>query len=182
MRRGELAGLYWSDLDGDALSVRRSRNTIGGTILEGPPKSDRGLRTVPIDATLAGLLRDWWIEQGNLLARADLGPQYVFTNSVLAPWDPDGITRFWREDATRAVTEGLVSRYMRLHDARHWYATQLVAAGTDLNTVADQLGHSSPAFTLAVYGHSDLTRPDPTRPDPTRARAAADAVGAVLWG
>jgi len=44
---------------------------------------------------------------------------------------------------------------MRLHDARHWYATQLVAAGTDLNTVADQLGHSSPAFTLAVYGHSD---------------------------
>ena len=172
MRRGELAGLYWSDLDGDALSVRRSRNTIGGTILEGSPKSDRGLRTVPIDATLAGLLRDWWIEQGNLLARADLGPQYVFTNSVLAPWDPDGITRFWREDATRAVTEGLVSRYMRLHDARHWYATQLVAAGTDLNTVADQLGHSSPAFTLAVYGHSDSTR----------ARAAADAVGAVLWG
>jgi len=61
---------------------------------------------------------------------------------------------------------------MRLHDARHWYATQLVAAGTDLNTVADQLGHSSPAFTLAVYGHSDSTR----------ARAAADAVGAVLWG
>jgi integrase len=108
----------------------------------------------------------------DLLARADLGPQYVFTNSVLAPWDPDGITRFWREDATRAVTEGLVSRYMRLHDARHWYATQLVAAGTDLNTVADQLGHSSPAFTLAVYGHSDATR----------ARAAADAVGAVLWG
>ena len=61
---------------------------------------------------------------------------------------------------------------MRLHDARHWYATQLVAAGTDLNMVADQLGHSSPAFTLAVYGHSDATR----------ARAAADAVGAVLWG
>jgi integrase len=47
---------------------------------------------------------------------------------------------------------------MRLHDARHWYATQLVAAGTDLNTVADQLGHSTPAFTLAVYGHSDAAR------------------------
>jgi len=37
---------------------------------------------------------------------------------------------------------------------------------------ADQLGHSTPAFTLAVYGHSDAAR----------ARAAADAVGAVLWG
>jgi hypothetical protein len=38
-----------------------------------------------------GLLRGWWIEQGDLLARADLGPQYVFTNSVLSRWDPGGI-------------------------------------------------------------------------------------------
>ena len=61
---------------------------------------------------------------------------------------------------------------MRLHDARHWYATQLVAAETDLNTVADQLGHSSPAFTLAVYGHSDQERD----------RQAAATIAGVLGG
>jgi hypothetical protein len=65
---------------------------------------------------------------------------------------------------------------MRLHDARHWYATQLVAAGTDLNTVADKLGHSSPAFTLAVYGHSDSTRAPPVaQPTPSGPSCGADS-------
>ncbi len=61
---------------------------------------------------------------------------------------------------------------MRLHDCRHWHATQLVGAGVDLNTVADRLGHQTPAFTLAVYGHSDEERN----------RAAAVVIGAVLGG
>lgn len=59
---------------------------------------------------------------------------------------------------------------MRLHDCRHWHATQLVAAGVDLNTVADRLGHTTAAFTLSVYGHSDEERD----------RAAANALEAVL--
>ena len=59
---------------------------------------------------------------------------------------------------------------MRLHDCRHWNATPLVAANVDLNTVADRLGHATPAFTLAVYGRSD----------PERDRAAAGKLGAVL--
>ncbi len=59
---------------------------------------------------------------------------------------------------------------MRLHDCRHWNATQLVANNVDLNTVADRLGHSTPAFTLAVYGHSDTERD----------RAAASKLGAAL--
>ncbi len=63
---------------------------------------------------------------------------------------------------------------MRLHDARHWYATQLVAAGTDLNTVADQLGHSTPAFTLTVYGHSDVARAHVPQPTPSGQSCGAD--------
>ena len=47
---------------------------------------------------------------------------------------------------------------MTLHGCRHWNATQLVGARIDLNTVADRLGHATPAFTLAVYGHSDPER------------------------
>ena len=49
-------------------------------------------------------------------------------------------------------------------------AEDRVAAGVDLNTVADRLGHATPAFTLAVYGHSD----------PARDAAAADAVNRLL--
>ena len=82
------------------------------------------------------------------------------------------MTRMWQKDARRAVAEGLVSRYMRLHDARHWYGTQLFAVGTDLPTIRDQMGHASAAFTASIYGHSDETR----------AKAAGEAVGALLWG
>ena len=43
---------------------------------------------------------------------------------------------------------------MRLHDVRHWHATQLVAANTDIRTVADRLGHADAAFTINTYAHS----------------------------
>ena len=82
-----------------------------------------------------------------------------------------GDSRFWAKDARRAIREGLVSGYMRLHDTRHWYGTQLFAVGTDLPTIRDQMGHASAAFTASIYGHSDETR----------ARTAAEKVGALLW-
>ncbi|MBT3688250.1 MAG: site-specific integrase [Actinobacteria bacterium] len=173
LRRGELAGLYWRDIEENRITVRRSR-TLGpmGRPYEAPPKSKNGYRTVPIHEALADRLRSWWALQAQVFTEAGLGPQYVFTNSTLGPWDPNGMTRKWQRDTRRAVSEGLVSRYMRLHDARHWYGTQLFAVGTDLPTIRDQMGHASAAFTASIYGHSDETR----------AKAAGEAVGALLWG
>ncbi len=101
---------------------------------------------------------------------AGIRTEYLLTDSTLQAWHPDALTRQWARDAARAVAEGLVLAPMRLHDCRHWNATQLVAANVDLNTVADRLGHATPAFTLAVYGHSD----------PERDRAAAGNLGGVL--
>ena len=72
----------------------------------------------------------------------------------------------------RGLAKSISSETMRLHDCRHWHASQLVAAGVDLNTIADRLGHQTPAFTLAVYGHSNEERD----------RAAAAAIAAVLSG
>ena len=116
-------------------------------------------------------MEEWRTAQAEQLFEAGLGPQYVFTNSTLGPWDPGGITHFWSSDARQAIREGLVSVYMRLHDTRHWYGTQLFAVGTDLPTIRDQMGHASAAFTASTYGHSDAIR----------ARTAAEKVGALLW-
>ena len=80
------------------------------------------------------------------------------------------MTQAWAKDVKRAVDGGVVPARMRLHDCRHWHATQLVAAGVDLNTVADRLGHATAAFTLSVYGHSDAARDE----------AAAAAVESAL--
>ena len=172
LRRSELAGLYWTDFDGDRVTVRRAR-TIGSDNRpqENPPKSKNGYRSVPIHPGLSDRLEGWRTAQAEHLFDAGLGPQYVFTNSTLGPWDPNGISRFWAKDARRAIREGLVSGYMRLHDTRHWYGTQLFAVGTDLPTIRDQMGHASAAFTASIYGHSDETR----------ARTAAEKVGALLW-
>ena len=54
---------------------------------------------------------------------------------------------------------------MTLHGCRHWNATELLGNGIGANTVSDRLGHVSPAFTLAVYGHSDQERDRPGRFD-----------------
>ena len=64
------------------------------------------------------------------------------------------MTRAWARDAKRAVAEGLATNPMRLHDVRHWHATQLVAANTDIRTVADRLGHADAAVTINTYAHS----------------------------
>ena len=58
----------------------------------------------------------------------------------------------------------------RLHDLRHFTATQLIGAGVDVRTVAGRLGHSDPSVTLRVYSHA-LEERD---------RAAADVIGRVL--
>ena len=101
--------------------------------------------------------------------KSGIRSEYLLTGPTLEPWHPDSLTQAWARDAARATADGLAEAPMRLHDCRHWNATQLVANNVDLNTVADRLGHSTPAFTLAVYGHSDAERD----------RAAASKLGAA---
>ena len=172
LRRGELAALTWSDIKGDQLSVVRTRSTANHEVVEGAPKTARGRRTLTISPDLVLVLKEWKKTQTELLLRSGIRQDYVLTNTTLSPWHPDALTRQWTRDAKEAVADGLVTFYIPLHNCRHWNATQLVAARVDLNTVADRLGHSTPAFTLATYGHSD----------PERDREAAIALGNALNG
>ena len=100
-----MAGLYWSDLDGGALTVRRARVCgMGGRPYLSPPKSAHGYRTVPIHPVLAERLDEWRAVQANQLFAKGLGPQYMFTNSEPGPWFPSYITHHWRQDVKPAVT------------------------------------------------------------------------------
>jgi len=81
------------------------------------------------------------------------------------PWFPDSVSRAFRRLCQR---EGL--REARLHDLRHFVASQLLAAGIDARTVAGRLGHRNAATTLNVYAHV-LEHAD---------RHAADVIGAIL--
>lgn len=66
------------------------------------------------------------------------------------PANPDRIGAWWRLARKRAG----IDREWRLHDLRHWSATQAIAAGLDVRTVANRLGHVNPAMTLRVYAHA----------------------------
>jgi integrase len=171
LRRGEAAGLRWSDLDLDAgtLTVTGQLQQLSGRLVAGPPKSDAGRRVIALDKTTIAALREHRVrQQGERAAggtgRAERG--YVFTTRAGKPVGPDRMTRLFRE---LVAASGLPP--VTLHGLRHGAATLALAAGTDLKIVADQLGHSTITLTADTY----------TSVLPQTARTAADSTAALLF-
>jgi integrase len=141
LRRGEAAGLRWSDLDLDArtLTVSGQLQQLGGRMVSGPPKSDAGRRVIALDKTTIAALREHRFRQEG--ERAAAGARwaeagYVFTTRAGKPVGPDRMTRLFRKLVAAC---GLPP--VTLHGLRHGAATLALAAGTDLKIVQDQLGH-----------------------------------------
>jgi integrase len=154
LRRGEIAGLRWCDVDLDraTLTVQQTRVSVGGTALTSAPKSERSLRTLPLTRDLERVLRDTRKRQSadRLAAGAAYsGLGYVVVDELGQPLHPDTITSRW----VRTVADAWVPR-IRLHDARHTCATLLHLRGVPTAVIAAWLGHASAAFTLRTYAHA----------------------------
>jgi integrase len=153
-RRGELCALRWSgvDLDAAELVVVRSLIVRGGQLVEKDTKTHAARRIALSDDSVA-LLDE---HQRRCAQRAqacgtELVPEaYVFSFDPASrhPMNPDSVThRFGR----LAKQLGL---HVRLHDLRHYAATQLIAGGVDVRTVSGRIGHAGGgATTLKVYTH-----------------------------
>jgi integrase len=151
LRRGEAAGLRWRDvdLDGKTAVICQQLQQYDGHLAVCPPKTPHSARTIALDHTTAGALRAHRDRQ-----RAEavaFGPGYrasgyVFTNLNGDPMAPDRLSRTFKKLAADA---GLPP--VRLHDLRHGAATLALAAGVDLRTVQDMLGHSSIVLTADTY-------------------------------
>lgn len=172
MRRGEVAGLRWADLDLGAgrLSVRSTRVLVYGDVQVVEPKTPRSRRLIALDAGTVGALHDHQARQGAERHRAaevweDTG--YVFTSEDGRPIDPDRITHLFG----LAVTASGLPR-IRLHDLRHTSATLALGAGVHPKVVSERLGHSSIAITLDTYSHVL----------PSMQEQAAATLGALLDG
>jgi len=159
MRRGELLGLRWRDvdLDGATITVRRSAGLIrnageGAEVVEGPTKNGKP-RVVDLDPGTVEVLRSWKRERGSLalvLARDDA---LVFGDANGQHRNPEHFSRTWNQTAARAVGDGLDLLPIRLHDLRHTHATILLQAGEPVHVVSQRLGHASVVVTLTVYAH-----------------------------
>ncbi len=152
MRRGELCALRWwhVDLDARELLIERSYVQSGARRKEKDTKTHQARRIALDDATVALLAaRRERSQQLAALAGVDLPPDaYVFGPEPggRTPVLPDAVTRRFRRLARR------VGVPTSLHGLRHYSATQLLAAGVDLRTVAGRLGHGGGgATTLRVY-------------------------------
>ena len=175
LRRGEAAGLRWTDVDLDhaQLAITRQRTTTGYTVHEGPPKSATSRRTVALDTHTVQVLRLHQRHQQRQQQRRDnagkpcLPSGYVFTRPDGTPFHPGYLTQRFRLLIDRA---GLPP--IRLQDLRHGTASLAHSAGADLKTIQDLLGHSTIALTADVY----------TNVLPAAQRKEAEATARLIFG
>jgi integrase len=166
MRRGEVLGLRWSDvdLDGARLAVRRTASCAGYKVHITTNKTATSRRAVDLDAQTVDVLREWRAQQ---TLEAHAPSELVFTNKRGALVHPHVLSQSF-ERVTRAAELPRI----RFHDLRHTHATLLLKAGVPLKVVSERLGHSTPAFTMAVYQHVP----------PGMQRAAADLFAQLITG
>jgi len=155
MRRNELLGLRWRDVDLDAgrLTIEQAlEQTAAHGVRTKGPKTKYGRRTISLPAhTVTELQAHWRAQQERRLAMGlgkapDDAP--VFATVDGGYLSPDAITQAWVRQMRAIGMPGTT-----LHSLRHTHASMLISAGVDVLTVSRRLGHGSPTITLDVYGH-----------------------------
>ncbi len=178
MRRGEVCGLRWRDvdLDGGTLKVREvvGIDGSGSTYLKAP-KTDGSRRDIPLTPELAGWLASWRDEVGAKCRAAGerFRPELFVCGDVDGSYqDPKKLGRAFRRRADRLGLVGTQGRRPTFHDLRHTFATVAIAKGADIKSISSIMGHASAAMTLDIYAS----------PDADAKRLAMDRVGAALAG
>jgi integrase len=156
MRRGEACGLRWSDIDLGAgrLTVQRSHLALPNAVGDHPTKT-RSVRTVTLDPATVAAFTVAWRAARHLARFAGVDDDsrragYVFSFDAdgSSAWRGDTVSARWIRSRRAAGVEGV-----RLHDLRHWQATQLLDAGVPVPTVAARLGHADGTTTMKIYAH-----------------------------
>jgi integrase len=149
MRRGEIVGLKWTDLDESRsrLSITRTVQCVGGRPAEFGVKTRTSRRTVELDHHTLELLINWRrrLQRDRLPYGAH---DWMFCNAHGRFLNPESINQLF----DRVVRRCDVPR-IRFHDLRHTHASLLVADGTPIKVVTERLGHAHPAFTMHTYQH-----------------------------
>ena len=156
LRRGELLGLRWEDVDLDAetLQVVRTLQRVDGRLQLLPPKTRTSRRTVPLPAPVVEALRVHKVAQGK--ERLAAGARWVdtgmvFTTTIGTPIEPDNLSRSWYQ--VRKVLDAPLPRF---HDLRHTCVTLLLSEGVAPHIVQQIVGHSGIDVTMTIYAHASL--------------------------
>ena len=162
LRRGELLGLKWEDIDLErgTIQVRRQIARIDGEVVDAPLKTKNSYRSLSIGTDAVEILRN---------QQKKTSSEYVFPSPAGGPISPDSVLHMLHRVLKRA---GLPK--IRFHDMRHTFATVALQNGVDIKTVSGMLGHYSAGFTLDTYAH--VTTQAQRQAADTMANILADAI------
>jgi len=167
LRRGELLGLQWSDIDFNNATLSVVRNSLYSArdgMYDDTPKTKQSERVLPMPAPVVSMLTEYKAWQDE--RREELGDQWINSDRLFTRWNGQPMfadTPYtWLERFCQR--NGL--RKMGIHSFRHLNATLLIDAGVDVKTTSALLGHSNTSTTMNIYAHALDT-------------AKARAVGAV---
>ncbi|MBE6676855.1 MAG: site-specific integrase [Ruminococcaceae bacterium] len=139
MRRGEILGLKWRDLNLETgeLNIKRQLTTKGVSV----PKTKNSIRTILLPPDMLELLQDM---------KKNANCEWIFPSPVKEgePRNPTAITKRFRIMLERAHC-----KHVRFHDLRHTFATMALENGMDVKTLSAMIGHVSSETTLNIYSH-----------------------------
>ncbi len=151
MRRSELLGLKWTDIDLDKGAIRLNRGlvSVGYELHESRGKTANARRRIELDPMTIDVLTAWRLWQVvERIAVGNAEPDWVFTDCGGGPVHPDKLSQTFDRLVRRADLP-----VIRLHDLRHTQATLLIDAGVPVKVVSERLGHATAAFTIETYQH-----------------------------
>lgn len=159
LRKGELLGLEWSDIDLDnkVISVQHNLVMVNGKYRIQSPKTRKSIRKITIDDTTASVLKSWKLKQKKLFFKNGVkNSNIVFSGSSGEYLDKShfrvSLKKFLKRYDLPAIT---------VHGLRHTHASLLFEAGVEPKTISDRLGHANIQTTLDMYTHlNDNQRSD----------------------
>lgn len=155
MRRGELCGLEWSDIDFKNNIIDISRTSLylsDRGVFDDETKTETSKRVIKIPSVAMDLLKEHRLQQTKELFK--LGDKWIKSNKVFTQWNgkpihPDTLTGWFAKFVKKNNLPPI-----HLHSLRHTNATLLIASGADLRTVSKRLGHSNMTTTSNIYTHA----------------------------
>lgn len=158
LRRGEVCGLQWRDLDetNGVIWIKRAIGEGKGGAYTKQPKTDK-IRDVSLPPSLLAVLLHWKVKQREEFASnmASLRGDSYIIGDALGYYSPTRLTKEWNSIAKLLGVRGVEGRLPTFHDLRHTWATMFIAAGGDVKTAASNLGHANAAMTLNIYASAD---------------------------
>jgi len=144
LRRGEILGLQWNDLDEETgeLRVERQVTRVNGKLTVVPPKTKHSVRTIMLPIPIVNVLLDY---------KKNINSKWMFPSPVKEedePRDPQSLYH-----RTQLILQHAGCKKIRFHDLRHTFATMSLENGMDVKTLSAIIGHISSATTLDIYSH-----------------------------